>query len=112
MPRRKRKISRSLKPEANKFAEGFVLRYDHFCFTESVFKHGISEVDIRHAQNHAIKIFEFFDDLSRARILMIGPDKSGNLLELLMAINPDSSLKIFHAMRLRPKFEGLINEVQ
>jgi len=41
---------------------------------------------------------------------MIGPDQTGNLLELLMAINPDSSLKIFHAMRLRPKFEELIYE--
>jgi hypothetical protein len=40
---------------------------------------------------------------------MIGPDQSGNLLELLMAINPDTSLKIFHAMKLRPKFEGLVN---
>jgi hypothetical protein len=40
---------------------------------------------------------------------MIGPDQSGNLLELLIAINPDTSLKIFHAMQLRPKFEGLIN---
>jgi len=53
-------------------------------------------------------MFEYFDDLDRRRILMIGPDQSGNLLELLMAINPDSSLKIFHAMRLRTKFEELL----
>jgi hypothetical protein len=41
---------------------------------------------------------------------MIGPDQSGNLLELLTAINPDTSLKIFHAMKLRPKLERLIND--
>ena len=110
MPRRKRKVRRSLQPRTHEIADSFVLRYDHVHFTESAFKHGIPEVDTRHSKNHAIKIFKFFDDLDRPRILMIGPDKSGNLLELLMAINPDSSLKIFHAMRLRPKFEGLIND--
>ncbi len=46
------------------------------------------------------------------RILMIGPNRSGNLLELLVAVNPDTSLKIFHAMRLRPKFEELIYELE
>ena len=108
MPRRKRKVRLSLRPRTHEIADSFVLRYDHVHFTESAFKHGILEVDIRHAKNHVIKIFKFFDDLGRPRFLMIGPDKSGNLQELLMAMNPDSSLKIFHAMRLRPKFEGLI----
>ena len=112
MPRRKRKVRRSLQPEPNKFAEGIVLRYSHIYFVESAFKHGISEVDIHHAQEHAIRIYEYFDESDRMRILMIGPNRSGNLLELLVAVNPDTSLKIFHAMRLRPKFEGIINEVE
>jgi hypothetical protein len=109
VPRRKRKFRKAPQPKSKPLAPSFVLRYTHVHLTESAIKHGISEADIRHAQNQAIKIFEYFDDLDRRRILMIGPDQSGNLLELLMAINPDTSLKIFHAMRLRPKFEGLIN---
>jgi len=108
--RRKRRVRQTPQPRHNKFVVGFVLRYNDVHFTESAFKHGISEVDIRHAKNRAIKIIEFFDESDRERILMIGPDQTGNLLELLMAINPDSSLKIFHAMRLRPKFEELIYE--
>ena len=112
MPRRKPKVRKTPQPQPRprNFADSFVLRYDHVQISESSFRHGISEFDIRHAQNHAIRIFEFFDELDRQRMLMIGPDQSGNLLELLMAINPDTSLKIFHAMRLRPKFEGLIND--
>jgi len=109
VPRRKPKVRKSTLRQSLNSADSFVLRYDHVRLTKSAIKHGISEVDIRHAQNHAIKIFDYFDDLDRRRILMIGPDQSGNLLELLMALNPDTSLKIFHAMKLRPKFEGLIN---
>ena len=109
MPRRKLKIRKTSSRQSFNSADSFVLRYDHVQVAESSFRHGVSEVDIRHAQNHAIKIFDYFDDLDRRRIFMIGPDESGNLLELLMAINPDTSLKIFHAMKLRPKFEGLIN---
>jgi len=110
VPLRRHKIRRTLQPRPHEIADSFVLRYAGLQIHDSALKHGIPDADIRHAKNHAIKIFEFFDDLGRPRILMIGPDKSGNLLELLMAINPDSSLKIFHAMRLRPKFEGLIND--
>jgi len=109
VPRRKRRFRKSQQPESKPLAPSFVLRYTHVHLTESAIKHGISEADIRHAQSQAIKIFDYFDDLDRRRILMIGPDQSGNLLELLMAINPDSSLKIFHAMRLRAKFEELVN---
>ncbi len=109
MPRRKPKVRKSTLRQSFNSADSFVLRYDRVQVAESSFRHGVSEVDIRHAQNQAIKIFDYFDDLDRRRILMIGPDQSGNLLELLMALNPDTSLKIFHAMKLRPKFEGLIN---
>jgi hypothetical protein len=75
-------------------------------------KHGVRTLDIHHATNHAIQTFQYFDKWDRKRILIIGPDSSGNLLELLVAINPDTSLKIFHAMRLRPKFEELIYELE
>ncbi len=109
MRRRKRRFRQTPKAKSKPLAPSFVLRYTRVHLTDSAIKHGISEADIRHAQNQAIKIFDYFDDLDRRRILMIGPDQSGNLLELLMAINPDSSLKIFHAMRLRAKFEESIN---
>jgi len=107
--RRKRRFHKTPKPKSKPIAPSFVLRYTHVYLTESAFKHGISEADIRQAQNQAIKSFDYFDDLDRRRILMIGPDQTGNLLELLMAINPDSSLKIFHAMKLRTKFGELVN---
>ena len=109
MPRRKPKIRKTPQPNSQPLAPSFVLRYDRVQVAESSFRHGVSEFDIRHAQNQAIRIFEYFDESDRQRILMVGPDQSGNLLELLIAINPDTSLKIFHAMKLRPKFEGLIN---
>ena len=110
MPRRKPKIRKTPQPNSQPLVPSFVLRYDRVQVAESSFRHGVSEVDIRHAQNQAIRIFEYFDESDRQRILVVGPDRSGNLLELIATICSDQTMRIFHAMKLRPKFEVLITE--
>ena len=110
MPRRKPKVRKSPLRQSFNSADSFVLRYDHVQVAESSFRHGVSEVDIRHAQNQAIRIFEYFDESDKQRILMVGPDRSGNMLELIATICSDQTMRIFHAMKLRPKFEVLITE--
>ena len=35
---------------------------------------------------------------------MIGPDRSGNLIELIALVLADNELLVIHAMRLRPVF--------
>lgn len=70
--------------------------------TTSALKHGITEADIVHAWENAIRFVEFEYD-GQARLLVIGPDTSGALLELV-AVPVDAPTRIIHADRLRPKF--------
>ncbi len=67
-------------------------------------KHGISDTSILHARENAIKLAEFeFEYDGEERLLVIGPDSSGTLLELV-AIPFTEPTRIIHADRLRPKF--------
>jgi uncharacterized DUF497 family protein len=69
---------------------------------ESARKHGVSDTDIEHAWTNALRLVEFEYD-GEDRLLVIGPDTTGRLLELVAvpAADPD---RIIHADVLRPKF--------
>lgn len=69
---------------------------------DSARKHGISDSSIAHAWENAIK-FAAFEYEGEERIFLIGPDESGNLLELV-AVPAQDPTRIIHADRLRPKF--------
>ncbi len=69
---------------------------------DSARKHGISDTSILHAWENAIKLVEFEYD-GEERLLVIGPDSSGHLLELV-AVPMTEPIRIIHADRLRPKF--------
>ncbi len=64
----------------------------------------ISDTSILHAWENAIKLAEFeFEYDGEERLLVIGPDSSGNLLELV-AVRTTEPTRIIHADRLRRKF--------
>ncbi len=69
---------------------------------DSARKHGISVESIVHAWENAIKLAEFEYE-GEERLFVIGPDMSGNLLELV-AVPADEPIRIIHADRLRPRF--------
>lgn len=70
--------------------------------TESSFKHGIVEADILHAFRNAVRLVEV-EQYGEERLIMIGPDRAGNWLELV-AVPVEGADRIIHADRLRPKF--------
>lgn len=70
--------------------------------TDSAFKHGIAEEDILHAYKNAVRLVEF-EQYGEDRLIVIGPDRGGNWLELV-AMPADDADRIIHADRLRPKF--------
>jgi uncharacterized DUF497 family protein len=70
--------------------------------TDSAFKHGIAEADILHAYTNAVRLVEI-EQYSEDRLIVIGPDRAGNWLELV-AMPADDADRIIHADRLRPKF--------
>ncbi len=65
-------------------------------------KHGLEDADIQHAWLNAIRLVEFDYD-GEERLLVIGADRRGRLLELV-AVPAGSPTRIIHADLLRPKF--------
>lgn len=60
------------------FWGGFVVRYRRVDVLPSALRHGIDEADI----DHAVVVEEVADD--PIRYLVIGPDRSGNFLEMVV----------------------------
>lgn len=53
-------------------------------------------------------LIEADDDTEQGdRLLIIGPDSAGNLLELLAARTDTRELLVFHAMAMRSKYRDL-----
>jgi hypothetical protein len=71
-------------------------------------RHGIRDADIRHAADHAIVEVDLDADADPPKMLAIGPDRAGNLLEVIMLELADDQLLAIHAMSLRPVFYDLL----
>ncbi|MGP0101810.1 MAG: hypothetical protein ACLPUT_09365 [Solirubrobacteraceae bacterium] len=69
-------------------------------------KHGVADKDIRHAIDHALAIEDVGEDPDRW--LVIGPDRAGNLLEVVVLATIEGAQLAIHAMRMRAKFRRLI----
>jgi hypothetical protein len=67
----------------------------------SALRHGIPGEDILHAINHAITIDEAGDGP------VLGPDRVGNLLELVVIDRPDGPA-VIHAMPMRAQYRRLL----
>lgn len=65
-------------------------------------RHGVSDEDIGHGYEHAVTWVELGED--PPRYLVVGPDHSGNLLELVV-IGTDVDELVIHAMPLRGSTE-------
>lgn len=63
---------------------------------------GITDDNIAHAWKNAIRLVEYEYD-GEERLLVIGPDQQGRMLELV-AVPAGDPTRIIHADRLRPKF--------
>ncbi len=75
---------------------------------ESARKHGIDEVDIRHAVNHALAFEDVGEDPERW--LVIGPDRASNLLEVVVLVTAAGDQLVIHAMPLRPKYRRFLDQ--
>lgn len=65
-------------------------------------KHGIHDADIDHAWRNAARLIEY-EYQGEERLLVIGPDRHGRMLELV-AVPAGEPTRIIHADQLRPKF--------
>lgn len=69
---------------------------------QSALKHGCSVADVLHAYDNALRLVEY-EYHGEDRLLIIGPDRAGNLLEVV-AVPTGDPTRIIHADTLRPKF--------
>jgi len=70
--------------------------------------HGIDEPAIRHAVDHALTVIDLDPDTDPPKVLAIGPDQAGNLLEVIWLELADDVELVIHAMRLRAAFYDLL----
>lgn len=78
-------------------------------FRESAFKHGIHQDDIIHAVAQSLRTFDYQEKGESSKIFIIGPDKSGNLLEIICFTARGDELIVAHAMKLRKKYHLLFD---
>jgi hypothetical protein len=75
-------------------------------FTQSAFKHGISEADIRHALLNPV--YDEMQDLDDDKHLLLGFDRNMNMLEIVYNIIDEQTFKVFHAMKCRNSYYDLL----
>ncbi|MFN3217904.1 MAG: hypothetical protein ACE367_15525 [Acidimicrobiales bacterium] len=76
-------------------------------FHGSAFKHGFDEVAIMHAIDHALVEVDLDPDADPPKLLAIGPDLAGNLIEVIW-LELDGTGLVIHAMTLRSTFHDLL----
>ncbi|MDR1099881.1 MAG: hypothetical protein LBL28_05305 [Treponema sp.] len=76
-------------------------------FSQSAFKHGITEAAIRRVCLNAI--YDDILDEDEDKHLLLGFDGNGNVLEILYNIIDDETIRVFHAMKCRDAFLSLVD---
>ena len=71
-------------------------------------KHGYNDQEILHALEHAMAVFDLDAEGDPPRVLAIGPDPSGNMLEVIWLELSDGERLVIHAMALRPAYFTLL----
>ena len=69
-------------------------------------RHGVTEPDLVHAIEHFVALEDAGEDPDRW--LIIGPDRAGNLLEIVLMISEEGVQLIIHAMPMRAQFRRLL----
>ena len=78
-------------------------------FHRSAHRHGQDEQTILHATIHAITVVALEPFANPPKVLAIGPDHAGNLLEIIWLELADGVQLVIHAMPLRPSFYELLS---
>lgn len=80
---------------------------------DSARKHGIADADIAHAITHDLYAGDIAEREGRPwRVLYLGPDRAGNLLEVVVVERDDGTELAIHALRMRKRYEALLPRSQ
>ena len=84
---------------------GFVVRYWLMKVLQSAFPPRNTDRGHHHAVRHSLVVEEIGEDPSR--YLLLGPDRAGRLVELVVLDRPQGPA-VIHAMSMRPKYQRLL----
>jgi len=68
-------------------------------------RHRVEDEDIQHGLRHALLVEEIGEDPTR--YLVLGPDRAGNFLDLVVLDRPQGPA-VIHAMPMRTKYRRLL----
>lgn len=71
-------------------------------------RHGVTDSAIRHAADHPLVVVDLDPDSDPPKQLAIGPDQTGNMLEVIVLVLADDRILAIHAMALRRTFYDLL----
>jgi hypothetical protein len=74
---------------------------------QSARKHGVADADIQHAVAHHLRQRDVGNE-PPWRVLYLGPDRAGNLLEVVAIERDDGTELAIHAMKMQHKYEHLL----
>lgn len=69
-------------------------------------RHDVADDDIRHAIDHAVVVDDVGEDPDRW--LVLGPDRAGNFLEVVVLVTGQGHELVIHAMAMRSTYRGLL----
>jgi hypothetical protein len=78
----------------------------------SASNHGVGADDVVHAVDRALIVADMGDDDSPVRTLVLGPDRAGNILEVIVLHFDDGREMAIHAMPMRSHYRGLLPRPQ
>jgi hypothetical protein len=90
----------------------FVLQYCDVEIHRSAYKHGIDADTILHVLDHALTVIDLELEADPPKVLAIGPDRAGNLLEIIWLELANDVNLVIHAMPLRPTFYDLLPQTR
>jgi hypothetical protein len=73
-------------------------------------KHGVADEDALHAAGRFLVAYPLDDEDQDGphRELRLGPDRAGNLLEIMVLLLDDGDELLIHAMPMRPRYRDLL----
>lgn len=89
---------------------GFRITFSAVDVHRSAREHGVADEDALHAAGRFLVTYPLSDEGQGGprRELRLGPDRAGNLLEVVVLLLDDGDELVIHAMRMRPRYRGLL----
>jgi hypothetical protein len=88
----------------------FRITIDRVEVHRSARKHGVVDEDAVHAAERFLVTYPLSDEDQDGprRELRLGPDRAGNILEIVLLLLDDGGELVIHAMPMRSKYRGLL----